>query len=94
MCNLLQGEIVSWSETEKRLIGSKKQMLKCMYPGHRLITVAQNLGNRVKHSKKFEKSITCVYFNDNSCSFSYHRETLFLCILLKKGKVYNYTVVY
>ena len=74
LCRMEQGEIASWAETEKidRIRRANAQR-------HTSGPLPNNGGQKFRKQghtyQKSAKSMPCVYFNDNSCTFTKHHET-------------------
>ena len=73
LCRMEQGEVTSWSQTDKidriRRANAQKHLPQSQ-------TVHSNQKFRKSGSgQKSQKSMPCVFFNDNSCNFSKHHET-------------------
>ena len=73
LCRMEQGEVTSWSETDKidRFRSANAQ---------RHIVPTQNNSGSQKFQKnqvpqKSVKSVPCVYYNDNTCNFTKNHET-------------------
>ena len=58
----------------KKLVGSDEQMVRDMYPGFFTNNRGQKLKKQGQNRQKSTKSMPCVYFNDDSCTFNKHHE--------------------
>ena len=73
LCRMEQGEVTSWSQTDKidRICRANTQK-------HLPPTQAGHSNQKFKKNalgQKPQKSMPCVFFNDNSCNYSKHHET-------------------
>ena len=73
LCPMEQGEVTSWSDTEKidQIRWAKAQR-------HVVPTQPSNSSQKFRKNQsgqKVSKSMPCVYYNDNSCNFHKHHET-------------------
>ena len=73
LCCMKQGEVTSWSDTEKidRIRRANAQR-------HVVPTQASNSSQKFRKNQSGQKtsnSMPCVYYNDNSCNFQKHHET-------------------
>ena len=80
LCRMEQGEVTSWSETDKidRIRRANAQ--------RHVLPTQNNVGSqkfrKTQNPQKSIKSMPCVYYNDNSCNFNKNHET--------KGVFYRY----
>ena len=74
LCQMEQGEISSWAETEKidHIRGANAQRHTSGPPTH---TGGQKFKKQGQIFQKSAKSMPCVYFNVNSCTFTKHHQT-------------------
>ena len=79
---VMQYSSVEWSKARllaelklKKSIGSEEQMHRDIHLHPLAILVAKNSKKQGQTYQKHAKSMPCVYFNDNSCSFTKHHET-------------------
>ena len=74
LCRMEQGEIASWAETEKI-----DKIRRANAQRHTSGPLPNNGGQKFKKQgqtyQKSAKSMPCVYFNDNSSTFTKHHET-------------------
>ena len=74
LCRMEQGEIASWSETEKndqiRRANAQRHVSDSL-----TTTGGQKLKKQTQTFQKGIKSMPCMYFNDNTCTFNKHHET-------------------
>ena len=74
LCRMEQGEIASWAETDK-IDQIRRANAQRHIPGSLSNTGGQNFKKQGQTYQKNAKSMPCVYFNDNSCSFTKHHKT-------------------
>ena len=79
---VMQYSYVEWSKVkllaglkQKKSTGSEEQMRRDIHLDPLPILAAKNSKNKVQTYQKSAKSMPCVYFNDNSCTFTKHHET-------------------
>ena len=73
LCRMEQGEVASWSDTEKI-----DRIRRANVQRHVAPTQASNNPQKFRKNlaaQKATKSMPCVYYNDNSCNFQKHHET-------------------
>ena len=70
LCQMEQGEVTSWSQTDKIDRIRRANAQKHLPPSQ---TVYNN--QKFKKNVSGQKSMPCVFFNDNSCNYSKHHET-------------------
>ena len=69
LCRMEQGEIASWAETDK--IDRAQRHTSGLLPNNG----SQKFKKQGQTYQKSAKSMPCVYFSDNSCTFTKHHET-------------------
>ena len=74
LCRMEQGEIASWAETEK-IDRIRRANAQRHTPGSLSNTGGQKFKKQGQTYQRNAKSMPCVYFNDNTCSFTKHHET-------------------
>ena len=73
LCRMEQGEVTSWSQTDKIDRIRRANAQKHLPPSQAPYSNQKFKKNVV--GQKSQKSMPCVFFNDNSCNFSKHHET-------------------
>ena len=98
LCRMEQGEISDWSQTDKtdRVRRANAQRHGVSYNPVANVHKSRNNSHVSQKSAKF---MTCVYFNDGSCTYTKHHETKSVYIrhvcgicFVQDGKVSNHTV--
>ena len=74
LCRMEQGEIASWADTEK-IDRIRRANAQRHTPGSLPHSGGQKFKKQGQTYQKNAKSMPCVYFNDNSCTFTKHHET-------------------
>ena len=70
LCCMEQGEVVGWSDTEKIDWIRRANAQRLVAP-----TQGSTTSQKLRKNRSGQKSLACVYYNDNSCNFQKHHET-------------------
>ena len=72
LCRMEQGEVISWSETDKIDRIRRANAQRHVVPTQ--VSSASQKFPKGQTSQKSVKSMPCVYYNDNSCNFNKNHE--------------------